>query len=72
MAEKHDFYTFHTPLIVSAGPDKLLGLYEPRNTTDFGHLAAPLPAAAPLTYANSTMRYLMDNITNLNQRAGGK
>ena len=68
----HDFYTFHTPLIVSAGPDKLLGLYEPRNTTDFGHLAAPLPAAAPLTYANSTMRYLMDNITNLNQRAGGK
>jgi len=68
----HDFYTFHTPLIVSSGPDKLLGLYPPTDTPNFGHLAAPLPAAAPLTYANSTMRYLSDNITNLNQRAGGK
>ena len=72
VAEGHDFYTFHTPLIVSSGPDKLLGLYEPSDTTNFGHLASPLPAAAPLTYANSTMRYLMDNITNLNQRTGGK
>ena len=72
VAQGHDYYTFHTPLVVSAGPDKLLGLYEPTDTANFGHLAAPLPAASPLTYANSTMRYLMDNITNLNQRTGGK
>ncbi len=72
VAQGHDYYTFHTPLIVSSGPDKLLGLYEPSDTANFGHLAAPLPAAASLTYANSTMRYLMDNITNLNQRTGGK
>ncbi len=69
----HDFYTFHTPLIVSAGPDKLLGLYEPTDTANFGHLAAPLPSEpAPKNYYTSTMRYLMDNITNLNRRTGGK
>ena len=77
----HDFYTFHTPLVVSSGPDKRLGLYEPTNTdpvthindpTTFGYLAAPRPAEPGLTYATSTMRYLMDNITNHNQRTGGK
>ena len=81
VTEGHDFYTFHTPLVVSSGPDKRLGLYEPTNTdplthvndpTTFGHLAAPRPAEPGLTYATSTMRYLMDNITNLNQRTGGK
>lgn len=61
----HDFYTFHTPLIVSAGQDKVLGLFEPADTVNFGHLASPtaIPAA---------MNNLFDNITNLNQRAGGK
>jgi|GEM_PF-6509715 len=61
----HDFFTFHTPLIVSAGPDKVLGLFEPSDTANFGHLASPtaIPAA---------MNNLFDNITNLNQRAGGK
>lgn len=81
VTEGHDYYTFHTPLIVSSGPDKQLGLYEPTNTdplthvndpTTFGHLAAPRPAAPGMTYSDSTMRYLMDNITNLNQRTGGK
>jgi len=81
VTEGHDFYTFHTPLVVSSGPDKQLGLYEPTNTdplthvndpTTFGHLAAPRPAAPGMTYSASTMRYLMDNITNLNQRTGGK
>ena len=71
--EGHDFYTFHTPLVVSSGPDKLLGLYEPTNTSSPGNnLAAPLPAPAGMTFANSTMRYLSDNITNLNRRTGGK
>ena len=81
VTEGHDFYTFHTPLVVSSGPDKRLGLYEPTNTdplthvndpTTFGYLAAPRPAEPGLTYATSTMRYLSDNITNLNQRTGGK
>ena len=61
----HDFYTFHTPLVVSAGPDRRLGLYEPANLSDFGYLAAPLPAPASLTE-------LYDDISNHNQRAGGK
>ena len=73
VAEKHDFYTFHTPLIVSSGPDKELGLFEPNDNTipdTFGRLAAPkLP---PTQTTVKTMSQLSDNITNLNQRAGGK
>ena len=70
----HDFYTFHTPLIVSAGPDKLLGLGEPKDTANFGHLAAPIiPIRSNLVSIRTTaMSQLSDNITNLNQRAGGK
>ena len=71
----HDFYTFHTPLIVSSGPDKELGLFEPNDNTipdTFGRLAAPkLPPASTQTTVK-TMSQLSDNITNLNQRAGGK
>ena len=72
VAEKHDFYTFHTPLIVSSGPDKRLGLFEPSDLPNFGYLAAPLTAAPGSTFANSTMRDLFDDITNLNRRTGGK
>ena len=72
----HDFFTFHTPLIVSAGPDKQLGLFEPTDvptkqnptSANFGYLAAP---DLRLT-ANKSLQVLFDNITNLNQRAGGK
>ena len=72
----HDFYTFHTPLIVSAGPDKQLGLFEPTdvpttanpNSLNFGYLAAPILTPT----ANKSLQVLFDNITNLNQRAGGK
>ena len=32
----HTANTFHTPLVVSAGPDGLLGLYEPSDTMNFG------------------------------------
>jgi len=75
VTEKHDFYTFHTPLIVSSGPDKELGLFEPNDNTipdTFGRLAAPkLPPASTQTTVK-TMSQLSDNITNLNQRAGGK
>ena len=49
----HDFYTFHTPLIVSAGQDRRLGLFEPTDvpttanptSVNFGFLAAPQPVA---------------------------
>ncbi len=72
----HDFFTFHTPLIISAGPDKQLGLFEPTdvpttanpNSLNFGYLAAPILTPT----ANKSLQVLFDNITNLNQRAGGK
>ena len=59
----HTGDTYHTPLIVSAGPDALLGLYEPNNTTQMGRLAQP---------DLSSLSALLDNITNRNVRAGGK
>ncbi|MEX1230125.1 MAG: prepilin-type N-terminal cleavage/methylation domain-containing protein [Planctomycetaceae bacterium] len=70
----HSPATYHTPLIVSAGPDgdapadadpqrNFLGLYEPTDAPNYGHLAAPHP-----TYAGD----LTDNITNLNSRVGGR
>ena len=80
----HDFYTFHTPLIVSAGPDRLLGLREstdvPRpafpNSQYFGYLAMPIsPIRSNLQTVrvqDTAMGQLTDNITNHNQRAGGK
>lgn len=68
----HDFYTFHTPLVVSAGPDKNLGLYEPWDLTNFGYLAAPTLPPSGTSFYVGTMQYLYDDITNLNQRAGGR
>lgn len=67
----HTRDTYHAVLIVSAGPDQTLGLYEPSeitiNTTNptqsiFGNLAQPKTAEAEA---------LSDNITNLNRQAGG-
>lgn len=55
--------TYWMPLIVSAGEDGILGLYEPNNGANFGVLAQPVPGAEAGTY---------DNITNHNQRAGGR
>jgi hypothetical protein len=55
--------TWHTPLIVSAGDDGELGLYEPYDTTNFGYLANPI---------SGQMDFLYDNISNLNQQPGGK
>ncbi len=58
----HTLDTYHVPLIVSPGADEALGLFEPFDTTSFGRLAQPdMNNIDPLT----------DNITNLNQRAGG-
>jgi len=63
----HTANTYFLPLIVSAGPDGLLGLYEPNEgvnkaipSSDYGYLAEP----------NGNSGELTDNITNRNQRAG--
>ena len=58
----HTANTWHVPLIVSAGPDGELGLFEPNDTTNFGILAQPDP---------NSRNAIFDDITNLNQQAGG-
>ncbi len=55
--------TFWMPLVVSAGEDGILGLYEPFNTASNGVLAYPILP---------TVEGVFDNITNHNQRAGGR
>ena len=40
-AKYHTPDTFHAPLVVSAGPDGVLGLFEPNDTTRRGNLALP-------------------------------
>jgi len=37
----HTVSTFNRFIIVSAGPDGVLGLYEPHDTVNYGHLARP-------------------------------
>lgn len=59
----HTPETYHTPLIVSAGTDELLGLFEPSDTTNGGHLAAVNVAQ---------QEAILDNLTNRNRRAGGR
>ncbi len=59
----HDFDTYHAPLIVSGGADEELGLYEPNDITNFGHLAQPISGKRDA---------LTDNITNLNIQGGGE
>lgn len=56
--------TFWMPLIVSAGEDGILGLYEPSDFTNNGVLAQPI--SVPVVEG------VFDNITNHNQRAGGR
>lgn len=57
----HTPSTYHVMLVVSAGPDGQLGLYEPDDLANYGHLAAV-----------SNQDALADNIVYLNVRAGGK
>ncbi|MEQ8634166.1 type II secretion system protein [Gimesia maris] len=56
--------TYSQPLIVSAGEDGILGLYEPHDFVNNGVLAQP--TAVPPEEG------VFDNITNHNQRAGGR
>lgn len=58
----HTQATYHNLLLVSAGVDGELGLYEPTDYTNFGYLAAPKSTAGT---------ELADNFTNLNIVAGG-
>lgn len=82
-ANYHTPDTYHAPLIVSAGPDELLGLREPNNTDIangiFGNLAqyagtfAPgfgTPVVPPT--GGAVFESLLDNITNRNRRAGAR
>ncbi|MFK7777970.1 MAG: hypothetical protein QM501_07565 [Gimesia sp.] len=56
--------TFWLPLIVSAGEDGILGLYEPHDEPNNGVLAQSISVPAD--------DGVFDNITNHNQRAGGR
>jgi len=56
----HTWSTYHVPLVVSAGPDGKLGLYEPSDKDNFGHVANV-----------QTLDDIYDNISNLNKSAGG-
>jgi hypothetical protein len=77
----HSFDTFHKPLIVSAGPDGVLGLLEP-NVTEDANLNGSLDSgedtngntfldigylAQPVSIPNENA---FDDITNRNRRAG--
>ena len=63
----HTPNTWHAFMIVSAGPDLDLGLYEPSDTANFGHLAQPMAGGSAAGYSQA----LEDDITNLNSRASG-
>lgn len=59
----HDPGTWHSPLIVSAGADGLLGLFEPVDRERHGHLAQP-------DFLDDNMQPILDildNITNKQQ-----
>lgn len=76
-AKYHTLDTYHTPLIVSAGADELLGLREPNNTDApagiYGNLAqyASTTVTSPLP-SSDVAEMLFDNITNRNRRAGSR
>ncbi|HAD59404.1 MAG TPA: hypothetical protein DCG12_09185 [Planctomycetaceae bacterium] len=76
-AQFHTPDTYHTPLVVSAGPDETLGLREP-NRTDagsgiFGNLGqyAGTTVNSPQP-GSDVVEALFDNVTNRNRRAGAK
>ncbi|MCP4786625.1 MAG: type II secretion system protein [Fuerstiella sp.] len=79
-AKYHTPDTYHAPLIVSAGPDELLGLREPTETDPskgiFGNLAQYAGTFTPgfgITLpSDEIVEQLFDNVTNRNRRAGGR
>lgn len=77
-ANYHTPDTFHAPLIMSAGPDEVLGLYEPNDTANLGNLGAYNPDlngnGTPGEQADfdELMDALSDNLTSRNKLAGGR
>ncbi|MAG93571.1 MAG: hypothetical protein CMJ48_07460 [Planctomycetaceae bacterium] len=68
----HTYNTWHTPIIVSAGGDGKLGLYEPTDTSSTkGRLARPKYADETAGSAEETklIEQLYDNISNANVTA---
>jgi prepilin-type N-terminal cleavage/methylation domain-containing protein len=63
--------TYHTPLIVSEGPDEELGLFEPYDLANNGNLAMPTAFGSGGSFSIS-LEQVSDNITNSNRRAGGR
>lgn len=62
---RHAFHTkntWHMPLIVSAGEDGQLGIFEPQDTGNNGHVAQP---------DMSNLEDMADNISSLQMRVGG-
>ena len=75
-AKYHTPDTFHAPLIVSAGPDEAIGLYEPNDTANLGNLAAYNAdlngngtLGEPADFA-AMLDLITDNITSRNKIAG--
>jgi hypothetical protein len=70
--------TYHTPLVVSAGADGQLGLFEPfvfvansNGVMQYGVLAqAVFTGTNPNDIPSATFAALTDNLTNRNRRAG--
>lgn len=62
-ANYHTPDTYHAFLVISAGPDKKLGLEEPADSSNFGFLAQPLSSVLSTPLDSE----LNDNITNLQE-----
>lgn len=75
-ARFHDYYTWHAPLVVSAGPDMNLGIDEPTEVVQITTTSGPIPVAGlaqPLSVRHSDPSLddqLFDNITNHNIDGG--
>jgi len=77
-AKYHTPDTFHAPVIMSAGVDQKLGLYEPTDTANLGNLAAynsnldgNATPGQPSDFA-ALIDVISDNLTSRNKLAGGR
>jgi prepilin-type N-terminal cleavage/methylation domain-containing protein len=70
--------TFHTPVVISGGPDEQLGLFEPHDVANNGHLAAydtdldGNGTAGESSDFAALLDLISDNLTSRNKRAGGR
>lgn len=61
----HTIFTWHSPLVVSSGPDRKFGIYDAGDGSHLGSLCEPYTSGPDQVF-------LYDNISNLNVRSGGK